>query len=163
MSLAFLMAVTFTARGQAQEPSSVVLLSGQWFHTDIMGLEAGGLAVRTKGQAGLIPLKDVAVIQFDAAAARVMTPVDAAAIKPCSTDDGQWAITKPGEHILWLVNQKLESREVRGQLSAISGASPLNITFTTSSGARQFSSNEIVRIILERPAKDTCSSPRQPE
>jgi hypothetical protein len=127
-----------------------------------MGLEAGRLAVRTNGQARLIPLKDVAVIQFNATAAVVTSPVDASR-KPCSTSDSEWAVTKPGQHILWLSNQKLESRTVQGQLSAISGASPLNITFKTASGNRQFASTDIVRIILERPENDVCSSPRQPQ
>ena len=61
--------------------------------------------------------------------------------------DADWARLSDGQQLLWLRN----GDTVNGQLYDIGGTSPLRITFRTSSGEREFSSNEIGRIVLARP------------
>ena len=40
---------------------------------------------------------------------------------------------------------------ITGQLTDIGGTSPLRLTFRTASGEREFSSNEVARIVMSRP------------
>jgi len=60
--------------------------------------------------------------------------------------DADWARFAEGKHVLWLTN----GQTVTGQFYDIGGRTPLNITLKTDAGDRQFSSREIVRIVLAR-------------
>jgi hypothetical protein len=71
-----------------------------------------------------------------------------------SMSDADWAKVTDGQQVVWLKN----GTTVNGQLFDIGGTSPLRISFKTGSGDREFSSGEISRIVLSKPAGGTGSS-----
>jgi hypothetical protein len=68
--------------------------------------------------------------------------------------DADWNKVSGGTQVVWLKS----GETINGQLYDISGTSPLKITFKTAAGDREFSSNEIGRIVLARPANAVATS-----
>jgi hypothetical protein len=130
-------AVTSVGVAQAQESVTLTLRSGEKLTAQLVDLGGSGFAVRVNGADRQIPTNDVSVIDF---AGGSMTDADWAKVS-----EGQQIVLKSGESI-------------PGQLYDIGGTSPLRITVKTASGEREFSSNEIGRIILSRPSNAVATS-----
>jgi hypothetical protein len=125
-------ALTFTGVAQAQENATFTMRSGERLTGQLMDLGGVGFTVKINGVEKQIPTNDVAAIDFAGG----------------SPTDADWAKATNGQQVIWLKS----GDTVSGQLYDVSGSSPLKITFKTASGEREFSSNEIARIILARPA-----------
>jgi hypothetical protein len=123
-------ALAVPAALQAQENATVTLRSGEKVNGQIIDLGGVGLTVRVNGQERQIPIAQVSVIDFTGSA---MTQAD-------------WDKFS-GSSAVWLKS----GQTVNGQLYDIGGTSPLRISIKTDSGDREFSSNEISRIVLSRP------------
>jgi hypothetical protein len=130
-------AVTFIGVAQAQESVTLTLRSGEKISAQLVDLGGAGFAVRVNGADRQIPTGEVSVIDF---AGGSMTDADWSKVP-----EGQQIVLKSGETIA-------------GQLYDIGGTTPLRITVKTASGEREFSSNEIGRIILSRPANAVATS-----
>jgi hypothetical protein len=131
-------ALTFTGVAQAQENATFTLRSGEQLSGQLMDLGGVGFTVKVNGVEKQIPTNDVAVIDFAGG----------------SPSDADWAKVSNGQQVVALKS----GDTVSGQLYDVSGSSPLKITFKTASGEREFSSNEIARIILARPANVVATS-----
>jgi hypothetical protein len=125
-----MVALAATAAPQAQENATVTLRNGQKVTGQVIDLGGVGLTVRANGQDRQIPISQVSVIDF---AGSEMTQAD-------------WDRFSGGNSV-WLKN----GQTVNGQLHDIGGTTPLRITFKTDGGDREFSSNEISRIVLAKP------------
>jgi hypothetical protein len=68
--------------------------------------------------------------------------------------EADWAKVAEGRPVIWLKNGDI----INGQLYDIGGTSPLRITVKTADGEREFSSNEIGRIVLAKPANVVATS-----
>jgi hypothetical protein len=123
---------------QAQENATLTLRNGDKITGQLVDLGGVGFTVKVNGAERNIPTNDVAVIDF---AGGTMT-------------DADWNKVNGGDQVVWLKS----GETVNGQLYDISGTTPLKITFKTASGERQFSSNEIGRIVLARPASAVATS-----
>jgi hypothetical protein len=121
-------ALTWTGVAQAQQNATLTLRSGGRIEGQLVDLGGVGFTVRVNGTEDQIPANDVAVIDFTSGKMR----------------DADWARLSDGQQLLWLKN----GDTINGQLYDISGSSPLHITFKTSTGEQQFSSAEIMRIVL---------------
>ena len=129
--------VTLTGVAQAQENATLTLKSGEKISGQLMDLGGVGFTFKVNGTEKQIPQNDVAVIDF---AGGSMTDADWAKL------DGQPVVQlKSGETI-------------SGSLADIGGSSPLRLTIRTASGERDFSSNEVGRIILARPSNAVATS-----
>ena len=135
-------ALMFTGVAQAQENATLTLRSGEKISAQLVDLGGGGFALRVNGAERQIPTNDVAVIDFTGG----------------SMSAADWAKVPEGQQIVLLRN----GDTVNGQLYDIGGTSPLRITIKTASGEREFSSNEIGRIILARPANVVATSGSNP-
>lgn len=130
-------ALAFTGVAQAQENATLTLRSGERVSGQLVDMGGSGFEVKVNGQSRQIPTNDVAVIDFSGG---TMSDADWAKV-----GDGQQVVLKSGT-------------TVNGQLFDIGGTTPLRITVKTASGDRDFSSNEISRIILAKPATATSGS-----
>ena len=124
-------ALTFTAAAQAQENATLIMRSGDRVTGQLIDHGGVGFTMRVNGEERRIPTNDVAVIDFSGAP---MT-------------DADWARLSGGGHYIWLRTGEV----INGTFFDIGGTTPLNITFRTGAGDRQFASNEISRIVLGRP------------
>lgn len=131
-------ALTVTGVAQAQENATLTLKSGEKITAQLMDLGGVGFTVKVDGIEKQIPTNDVAVIDFGGG----------------SMTDADWAKVSGGQPLIWLKS----GETVNGQLYDISGSSPLKITIKTASGEREFSSNEIGRILLARPSNAVATS-----
>jgi hypothetical protein len=131
-------ALTVTGVAQAQENATLTLRSGERVSGQLVDMGGSGFEVRVNGQSRQIPTNDVAVIDFAGG----------------SMSDADWAKITDGQQVVWLKN----GSTVSGQLYDIGGTTPLKITFKTSSGDREFSSSEIGRIVLAKPAVATSGA-----
>jgi hypothetical protein len=131
-------ALTVTGVAQAQENATLTLRSGERVSGQLVDMGGSGFEVRVNGQSRQIPTNDVAVIDFAGG----------------SMSDADWAKITDGQQVVWLKN----GSTVSGQLYDIGGTTPLKITFKTSSGDREFSSSEIGRIVLAKPAAATSGA-----
>lgn len=131
-------ALTFTGVAQAQENATLTLRNGDKVTAQLVDLGGVGFTVRVNGAERNIPTNDVAVIDFAGG----------------SMTDADWNKVTGGSQVVWLKS----GETVSGQLFDISGTSPLKITFKTASGDREFSSNEIGRIVLARPSNAVATS-----
>jgi hypothetical protein len=135
-------ALMFTGVAQAQENATFTLRSGERLTGQLMDLGGVGFTVKINGVEKQIPTNDVAVIDFAGG----------------SPTDAEWAKIANGQQVVSLKS----GDTVNGQLYDVSGSSPLKITFKTASGDREFSSNEIARIILARPANAVATTGNNP-
>ena len=115
---------------QAQEAATLTLRSGERISAQLVDLGGSGFTIRLNGEERLVPINDVAVIDFSG------TPMTAA----------DWAKLTGGQHVVWLRN----GETISGTFYDISGTSPLRLTFKSSSGDRELSSAEVARIVLAR-------------
>jgi hypothetical protein len=124
-------AMSLTGLAFAQQSATVTLKSGERLSTQLVDLSGSGYTVRVNGQERQIGQNDVAAIDF--------------AGDTISTSD--WDKLNSGGQVLILKS----GENLTGQLVDIGGTSPLRMTFRTSSGERDFSSNDIARIVMTRP------------
>jgi hypothetical protein len=123
------MSLTGMAFGQVS--ATLTTKSGQSMPVQVVDLGAAGFAVRADGQDKQLPTNEVAAIDFTGGTV-------ASADWDKLSGGGQVLMLKSGENIT-------------GQLIDIGGTSPLRLTFRTASGEREFSSNEVARIVMSRP------------
>ena len=123
-------ALALPAAIQAQVSGTITLRAGEKINGQVIDLGAQGLTVRSGGNDRQIPIDQVSVIDFS------------------GSDMSQSDWDKFSGSGVWLKN----GQTVNGQLFDIGGTSPLRITMKTDGGEREFSSNEINRIVLSRPA-----------
>jgi hypothetical protein len=131
-------ALALTGVAQAQENATLTMRSGETVSGQLVDMGGSGFAVRVNGQDRQIPTNDVAIIDFSGG----------------SMTDADWAKVTEGQQVLWLK----DGTTVNGQLYDVGGTTPLKITFKTSSGDREFSSSQIARIVLARPATAASGS-----
>jgi len=124
-------ALTFTGVAQAQENATLTLRSGERINAQLIDLGGVGFTIRVNGTERQIPANDLAAIDFTGG----------------TVSDADWAKLNDGQQLLVLKN----GDTVNGQLYDIGGTSPLRLTFKTSTGERDYSSNEVGRILLARP------------
>jgi hypothetical protein len=128
--LALTVAVVTVVGVAAQENATLWLRSCERVSGQLIDMGGAGFAVRVNGQDRNIATNDVAVIDFTGG----------------NMSDADWNRIGSNQGVM-LRNGEI----VQGQLYDIGGTSPLRITMKTSSGDREFSSNEIGRIVLARP------------
>lgn len=116
----------------AQEPSTVVLKSGERISCELIDMNGSGFAVRVNGQDRNIGVGDVAAVEF--------------AVGPISAD-AQNRINA-GQPVVVMKNGQV----LEGRLSDVGGTRPLRLTIDTPSGQRDLSSNDVAQIHLARGA-----------
>ena len=119
----------------AQENATLTLRSGEQLSGQLVDMGGVGFTVRVNGQERQISANDVALINFTGG----------------NMSDSDWNDVTNGQHVLWLKS----GDRVVGQLTDIGGAAPLRISFRTSSGDRDYTSNDVSRIALARPTGTT--------
>ncbi len=123
------LALSMTGIALAQENATLLLRSGETVSGQLVDMGGVGFTVTVNGQERRIPTGDVAVIDFTG-----------------NPKDIDWSKI-PSDQVIVLRN----GQTVDGQLYDVGGTRPLRITVRTSSVEREFSSNEVERIILARP------------
>ncbi len=116
----------------AQEPSTVVLKSGERISCELIDMNASGFAVRVNGQDRNIGVGDVAAVEF------AVGPIPA---------DAQNRINA-GQPVVVMKNGQV----LEGRLSDVGGTRPLRLTIDTPSGQRDLSSNDVAQVHLARGA-----------
>ena len=141
-SFLFLFAMSATA----QEGATLVLRSGERVSGNLIDLNGSGFIMRTNGGDRRIGTNDVAVVEF--------TGGDANA--------DVLARLRGGQQVVVLRN----GQAIEGRLHDVGGTHPLRITVNTSSGAREFTSNDVAQIFLATPpgaaAVGTAGAPAAP-
>jgi len=123
---------------RAQQSATIILTSGEELSAELMDLGGVGYTMRVNGQERQVPAGNVAAINFTGGS---VSNSDWDKL----SGNGQVMILKSGETLT-------------GQLVDIGGSSPLRMTFRTSSGERDFSSNDIARILMSRPPNAPASN-----
>lgn len=118
-------AITF-----AQSSATLTLRSGERVSGDLVDLGGVGYTIRVNGSERQIAQNDVAVIDFTGG---TMSAAD-------------WAKFSGTSQVVLRSGQTVD-----GSLTDIGGASPLRLTVRTASGERDFSSNDVARIVIARP------------
>lgn len=136
--LAWAAAMSVTAIAFGQQSATLTLRSGERLSAQLMDLGGVGYTVRVDGQERQIPANDVAAIDFTGG----------------SISSSDWDKLSGGGQLLILKS----GETITGQLVDIGGSSPLRMTFRTSSGERDFSSNDIARIVMSRPDNAAATS-----
>jgi len=136
--LAWAAAMSVTAIAFGQQSATLTLRSGERLSAQLMDLGGVGYTVRVDGQERRIPANDVAAIDFTGG----------------SISSSDWDKLSGGGQLLILKS----GETITGQLVDIGGSSPLRMTFRTSSGERDFSSNDIARIVMSRPDNAAATS-----
>lgn len=126
-----------------QASATLTLKSGDTVRGEVVDLGAAGFTVLTSGRERVIPMSDVAVIDFGTA--KPLAPADLARL---------WS---PGQHLVILRN----GASVKGELYDIGGTHPLRVTIKTGDTERDLSSDEIAQIYLAKPAAP--APPSQPQ
>jgi len=129
--LAWSAAISLATMAFAQQSATIVLRSGERLSAQLMDLGGVGYTVRVDGQERQIPTNDVAAIDFTGG----------------SISSADWDKLSGGGQVLILKS----GEAITGQLVDIGGSSPLRMTFRTPSGDRDFSSNDIARVVMSRP------------
>jgi hypothetical protein len=123
--------MSLTGMAFAQVGATLTTKSGQTMSVQVVDLNASGFAVKADGQDKQISPNDVAAIDFTGG----------------TVSSSDWDKLNGGGQVLMLKS----GETVTGQLTDIGGTSPLRLTFRTASGEREFSSNEVARIVMARP------------
>jgi len=134
-------AMSLTGLAFAQQSATVTMRSGDKVSAELMDLSGVGYTVKVDGQERQIPANDVAAIDFTGG----------------SISSSDWDKLSGG-HLLMLKS----GENITGQLLDIGGSSPLRMTFRTPSGERDFSSNDIARILMTRPNNVTTTAAAAP-
>ena len=116
----------FAMSATAQEGATLVLKSGERIGGSLIDLNGAGFIMRVNGQERRIGMNDVAVVEF--------TGGDA--------NGDVLARLGSGQQVVVLRN----GQAIEGRLHDVGGTHPLRITVNTSSGARDFSSNDVAQI-----------------
>ncbi len=133
----------------AQENATIVTRSGDKITGQLLDHGGVGFTIRVDGKERRIPTNDVAVVDFTGSG---------------NVSDDDFA-NLGSSHMIVLRN----GEKVKGEFYDIGGTTPLNITVKTESGDRNFTSNEIGRIVLAQPSSavatsgTTAASPGIPE
>jgi hypothetical protein len=135
--LATLATLALAVGVQAQQSATIVLRSGEKVAGQLVDMGGAGFAVRVNGQDRNIGTSEVAVIDFTGNG---------------DLSDADWS--KVSDQGVLLRN----GDAVKGQLVDIGGTSPLRISLKTDAGDRDFSSNEVSRIVLGRPSSAVATS-----
>lgn len=139
MMLALSVAIlTLTVFAQAQETATLVTRSGERITGQLIDMGGAGFTIKVSGADRQVPTNDVTVIEFSGGA----------------MNSADWSKIGEGQQVVWLKNGDI----VTGQLFDIGGTSPLRITVKTASGEREFSSNEIGRIVLSKPSNAVATT-----
>ena len=125
----------------AQEPSTLVLKSGERISADLVDMNGSGFAIRVNGQDRTIGTGDVASIEFVGGAA----PADA-----------QNRVNAGQQVVVLRSGQVLE-----GRLSDVGGTRPLRLTVDTPSGQRDFTSSDVAQVYLGRAAGQVAATTGQ--
>jgi hypothetical protein len=139
---ALVLAGGLTALPHAQEPSTVVLKTGERISAELIDMNASGFAVRVNGQDRMIPVGDVSAVEF------TVGPIPA---------DAQNRINA-GQPVVVLKNGQV----LEGRLSDVGGTRPLRLTIDTPSGSRDFTSNDVAQIHLSRGAAGQATAKPAP-
>jgi hypothetical protein len=131
VSLLCLSSFLFAMSATAQEGATLVLKSGERVSGNLIDLNGSGFIMRVNGQERRIGANDVAVVEFTGgeANADVLTRL------------------RSGQQVVVLRN----GQAVEGRLHDVGGTHPLRITVNTSSGTRDFNSNDVAQIFLATP------------
>jgi len=121
----------FAMSATAQEGATLVLRSGERVSGNLVDLTGSGFIMRVNGQSRQVGTNDVAVIEF--------TGGDANA--------DVLARLRTGQQVVVLRN----GQAIEGRLHDVGGTHPLRITVNTSSGSREFTSNDVAQIFLATP------------
>jgi len=130
-------AVSMTGLASAQTSASITLTSGEQLSAELMDLSGVGYTMKVNGQERQVPANQVAGIDF--------TGSSISSSDWGKVNDGPVVVLKSGE-------------TVAGQLVDIGGSSPLRLTVRTSSGERDFTSNDVARVLNSRPSNVAASS-----
>jgi len=115
----------------AQEPSTLVMKSGERISAELIDMNGSGFAVRVNGQDRTIGTNDVAAVEFVVGA----IPADAQ------------NRVNAGQNVVVL----RDGQVVEGRLSDVGGTRPLRLTFDTPGGSRDFNSSDVAQIYFSRP------------
>lgn len=126
----------------AQEPSTVVLKSGERISCELIDMNGSGFAVRVNGQDRNISVGDVSAVEF------AVGPIPA---------DAQNRINN-GQPVVVMKNGQV----LEGRLSDVGGTRPLRLTIDTPSGQRDLSSNDVAQIHLSRGASAQADGMKTP-
>ena len=123
--------------------ATFVLRSGERVSGSLVDFGASGISARVGGQMRTWRVSELAVIDFTNASSYPTAEADRAS---------------GGAHVLVLRNGSV----ISGRLSDVGGSSPLRISFVEGGTTRDFSSNEVARIYLAKPAGSGDSSGGEP-
>jgi len=131
--------MSLTGMAFAQVGATVTTKSGQTMSVQVVDLNASGLAVKADGQDKQIPTNDVAAIDFTGGAA----------------SNADWDKLNGGGQVIVLKS----GETISGQLTDIGGTSPLRLTLRPAPGERDFSSNDVARVVMARPDNAAANAP----
>jgi PA-IL-like protein len=132
------------ALASPQAPTTLTLKSGDTIRCELVDLGGPGFTVLVNGRERIIPMSDVAIIDFGP-----KSPLKAADIT---------RLWSPGEHLVVLRN----GATVKGELYDIGGRHPLRITMKIGRNERDLSSDDITQIYLAKPSTGVFA-PRPPQ
>jgi hypothetical protein len=131
-------AMSLTGVAFAQQSATLTLRSGEQLNAQLMDLSGVGYTVSVNGQERQIPANDLAAIDFGG-----------------GVSGSDWDQLSGGGQVLMLKS----GENISGQLTDIGGSSPLRLTFRTPSGERDFSSNDVARLVMARPNNVGATNP----
>jgi hypothetical protein len=126
-----LSSLLFVGYATAQVGATLVLKSGERVSGDLIDLNASGFEMRVNGQDRKYGQNDVAVVEFTGGDASVET----------------LARLRSGQPMVTLRS----GQTIEGRLEDVGGTNPLRLTIGTSSGSRDYTSNDVARIYLSTP------------
>jgi hypothetical protein len=132
LAAAFVAGVAMPA--SAQVSATFVLRSGETVKGSLVDMNARGIVATVGGSERAWPVSQVAVIDFVSGGKNL--PAD------------EVNKVSGGRHVLALRN----GSTLVGELTDVGGKSPLRITFSSSGGNRDYSSNEVARVYFAKPA-----------
>ncbi|HUR33402.1 MAG TPA: hypothetical protein VM032_06375 [Vicinamibacterales bacterium] len=114
----------------AQEPSTLVMKSGERISGELIDMNASGFALRVNGQDRMVSTGDVAAVEFVGGA----IPADAQ------------NRVNAGQQVVVLRSGQV----IEGRLSDVGGTRPLRLTIDTPSGQRDFNSSDVAQVYFGR-------------
>ena len=124
----------------AQQSATLLTKSGERITGELVDMGGTDFTMRVNGQERRVAVGDVAVVDFGGTAQ--------------SLPQDEVNKLNAGQNLIVLKN----GQTFEGKLYDVGGTSPLRITFTTAGQQRDFTSTEIGRIYLDRPAAATAGT-----
>jgi len=124
----------------AQQSATLLTKSGERISGELVDMGGSDFTMRVNGQERRVAIGDVAVLDFGGTAQNL--PAD------------ELNRLTAGQNVIVLKN----GQSFEGKLYDVGGTTPLRITFTTGGQQRDFTSAEIGRIYLDRPASATAGT-----